>query len=50
MKLLKNQPQSHSLLAEMKTEREKWEATSAGIMYKKWQASPEGEKVLCQCC
>jgi hypothetical protein len=32
--------------AEMKTEREKWEATPAGIMYKKWQVSPAGEKVL----
>jgi len=32
--------------AEMKTEREKWEATPAGIQFKKWEASPEGKKVL----
>jgi len=32
--------------AEMKAEREKWEATPAGIMFKKWEASPEGQKVL----
>jgi hypothetical protein len=31
--------------AEMKAEREKWEATPAGIMYKKWEASPAGKKV-----
>lgn len=32
--------------AEIKAEREKWEATPAGIMYKKWEASPAGKKVL----
>ncbi|NLR60665.1 hypothetical protein HGH93_21325 [Chitinophaga polysaccharea] len=32
--------------AEMKAEREKWEATPAGIKFKKWEASPEGKKVL----
>ena len=32
--------------AEMKAERERWEATPDGIKYKKWTASPEGKKVL----
>lgn len=32
-------------VAEMKAEREKWEATPEGIKYKKWEASPEGKKV-----
>ena len=32
--------------AEIKAEREKWEATPGGIAYKKWQASPEGKIVL----
>ena len=32
--------------AEMKAERERWEATPDGIKYKKWQASTEGKKVL----
>lgn len=32
--------------AEIKAERERWEATPAGIMFKKWEVSPEGEKVL----
>jgi hypothetical protein len=31
--------------AEMKTERERWEATPDGIKYKKWEASPAGKKV-----
>jgi hypothetical protein len=31
--------------AEMKAARKLWEATPAGIMYKKWEASPEGKKV-----
>jgi len=31
--------------AEMKGERERWEATSDGIKYKKWEASPAGKKV-----
>jgi hypothetical protein len=32
--------------AEIKTEREKWEATPPGIYYKKWEASSEGKRVL----
>ena len=32
--------------AEIKAEREKWEATPAGINYKKWEASPAGKKVF----
>lgn len=32
--------------AEMKNERQKWEATPEGIKYKKWEASPAGRKVL----
>ncbi|MBO9592873.1 MAG: hypothetical protein J7599_08175 [Niabella sp.] len=32
--------------AEIKAEREKWEATPEGIKYKKWEVSPEGKKVL----
>ncbi|MFX1708987.1 hypothetical protein PV783_33785 [Chitinophaga sp. CC14] len=32
--------------AEMKAELRKWEATPAGIMFKKWQTSPDGKKVL----
>jgi hypothetical protein len=32
--------------AEMKAERERWEATPDGIKYKKWEASAEGKKVL----
>ena len=31
--------------AEMKAEREKWEATPDGINYKKWEASAAGKKV-----
>lgn len=31
--------------AEMKAERERWEATPDGILYKKWEASPAGKKV-----
>ena len=31
--------------AEMRTEREKWEATPEGIKFKKWEASPAGKKV-----
>ncbi|MGN6166502.1 MAG: hypothetical protein ACTHOF_18370 [Flavisolibacter sp.] len=33
------------LAAEMKAEKEKWEATPPGILYKKWEASPSGTKV-----
>ena len=32
--------------AEMQAGRERWEATPGGIQYKKWEASPEGKKVL----
>ena len=32
--------------AEMKAAREQWEATPAGINFKKWEASPAGKKVL----
>ena len=32
--------------AEMKAERERWEATPDGIKYKEWEASPRGKKVL----
>ncbi len=31
--------------AEMKAERERWEATPDGIKFKKWEASPAGKKV-----
>ena len=31
--------------AEMKAEREKWEASPDGINFKKWEASPAGKKV-----
>jgi len=30
---------------EIKSERERWEATPDGINYKKWEASPAGKKV-----
>ncbi len=32
--------------AEMKAGRKKWEATLDGIMFKQWEASPAGKKVL----
>ena len=32
--------------AQMKTAREKWEASPDGISYKKWEASRAGKKVL----
>lgn len=32
--------------AEMKVEKEKWEATPDGIKLKEWEMSPEGKKVL----
>ncbi|MFT3935156.1 MAG: hypothetical protein QM726_16125 [Chitinophagaceae bacterium] len=32
--------------AERKTALEQWEATTGGIMYKNWEASPQGKKVL----
>ncbi|MCC6289100.1 MAG: hypothetical protein IT249_14560 [Chitinophagaceae bacterium] len=32
--------------AEREAERAKWEATPAGINFKRWEASPEGKKVL----
>ena len=31
---------------DVRTEREKWEATPAGIAFKEWEASPAGKKVL----
>src|SRR4029078_7148169 len=31
--------------AEMKAERERWEATPDGIKYKEWEVSPAGKKV-----
>jgi hypothetical protein len=31
--------------AEMRTERERWEATPDGIKFKEWEASPAGKKV-----
>ena len=31
--------------AEMRAERERWEATPDGIKFKKWEASPAGKKV-----
>src|SRR5688500_17880471 len=31
--------------AEIKTEREKWEASPDGIKFKEWEASPAGKKV-----
>jgi hypothetical protein len=31
--------------AEMKAEKEKWEASPAGILYKNWEESPAGKKV-----
>lgn len=31
--------------AEIKAERERWEATPEGIKYKQWEASPAGKKV-----
>lgn len=34
-----------SSAAEMKTEKEKWEASPAGIKFKQWEASTEGKKV-----
>ena len=47
---IKNEPSKKSIpkplsAAEMKAERERWEATPDGIMYKKWEASPAGKKV-----
>ncbi len=32
--------------AEMKAERERWEATPDGIRYKEWEASPAGKKCM----
>lgn len=42
----KKLPQKPLTAAEMKAEREKWEATSAGVNFSKWKTSPEGKKVL----
>ena len=33
-------------VAEKKAELKQWEATSDGIIFKKWEASPSGKKVL----
>src|SRR5436189_3319890 len=46
----KNETSKKSILkpltaAEMKAERERWEATPDGIKYKEWEASPAGKKV-----
>ena len=46
----KNEPSKKSTpkplsAAEMKAERQKWEASPDGINYKKWEASPQGKKV-----
>ncbi|HRH50898.1 MAG TPA: hypothetical protein PLP23_19260 [Panacibacter sp.] len=46
----KNEPSEKSApkplsAAEMKAERERWEATPDGIKYKEWEASPAGKKV-----
>jgi hypothetical protein len=47
---IKNEPSKKATTkplsaAEMKAEREKWEATPDGINFKKWEASPAGKKV-----
>jgi hypothetical protein len=47
---IKNEPSKKSIpkplsAAEMKAERERWEATPDGINFKKWEASPAGKKV-----
>jgi hypothetical protein len=47
---IKNEPSENSIpkpptAAEKKAARKIWEATPAGVMYKKWEASPEGRKV-----
>lgn len=48
---IKNETSKKSIMeppsaAEMKAEREKWEASPDGIKFNKWKASPEGKKVL----
>jgi hypothetical protein len=48
---IKNVPSTKSTprplsAAEREAELKKWEATFGGVQYKKWQASPEGKKVL----
>jgi hypothetical protein len=47
---IKNEPSENSIpkpptAAEKKAARKIWEATPAGVLYKKWEASPEGRKV-----
>ncbi|HEY9006160.1 MAG TPA: hypothetical protein VIM75_08505 [Ohtaekwangia sp.] len=42
----KKSPPRPLTAAEMKAARKKWEATPDGIMFNKWKASPEGQKVL----
>ncbi|SHM64810.1 hypothetical protein SAMN05444266_109331 [Chitinophaga jiangningensis] len=41
----KSTPKPHTA-EEIKAERKRWETTPAGIMFKQWEASPEGNKVL----
>lgn len=48
---LKNEPSKKSIpkplsAAEMKAERQRWEATPDGIKFKAWETSPQGKKVL----
>lgn len=42
----RSQPQRHSRPDEVQTVVKKWEATSEGINFKKWEASFAGQKVL----
>ncbi|MBS1732970.1 MAG: hypothetical protein JST02_06710 [Bacteroidetes bacterium] len=42
----KKMPEKPLSSAEMKAELIKWEASPAGINFKKWESSPEGKKVL----
>ena len=41
----KNSTSKPPSAAEMKSEKEKWEASPDGINYKQWEESPEGKKV-----
>ena len=43
--IAKKSPPKPLSAAEMKAERERWEATPDGIKYKEWEASPAGKKV-----
>ena len=42
---VKNSTPKPRSAAEMKAERERWEASPDGIQFKKWEASPAGKKV-----